>query len=79
VCDTAPRAVARAMHHVRDIAGIEHVALGSDFDGAVTTAFDVSETAVLVDALFAEGFTPDEVRRALGENTLALLAKLLPE
>ena len=79
VCDTAPRAVARAMRHVRDLAGIEHVALGSDFDGAVTTAFDVSETAVLVDALFAEGFTPDEVRLALGENTLALFAKVLPE
>ena len=79
VCDTTPRAVARAMRHVRDLAGIEHVALGSDFDGAVATAFDISETAVLVDALFAEGFTPDEVRLALGENTLALFAKLLPE
>jgi len=79
VCDTAPRAVARAMRHVRDLVGIEHVALGSDFDGAVTTSFDASETAVLVEALFAEGFTPDEVRLALGENTLALFAKLLPE
>jgi microsomal dipeptidase-like Zn-dependent dipeptidase len=79
VCDTAPRAVARAMRHVRDLVGIEHVAFGSDFDGAVTTAFDASENAVLVEALFAEGFTPDEVRLALGENTLALLAKLLPE
>jgi microsomal dipeptidase-like Zn-dependent dipeptidase len=79
VCSTSPRAVALAMRHVRDLVGIEHVALGSDFDGAVTTAFDVSETPVLVDALFAEGFTPDEVRLALGENTLALLAKQLPE
>ena len=79
VCGTAPRAVARAMAHVRDLVGIEHVALGSDFDGAVTTAFDASETPLLVDALFAEGFTPDEVRLALGENTLALLAKSLPE
>ena len=79
VCDTAPRAVARAMKHVRDLVGIEHVALGSDFDGAVTTAFDSSETAVLVEALSAEGFTSDEVRLALGENTLALFAQLLPE
>jgi membrane dipeptidase len=79
VCDTAPRAVARAMRHVRDLIGIEHVALGSDFDGAVATAFDASETAVLVEALFAESFTPDEVRLALGENALALFARLLPE
>jgi microsomal dipeptidase-like Zn-dependent dipeptidase len=79
VCDTAPRAVARAMRHVRDLVGIEHVALGSDFDGAVETAFDVSETAVLVDALLAEGFAQDEVALALGENTLALLARTLPQ
>jgi microsomal dipeptidase-like Zn-dependent dipeptidase len=79
VCDTTPRAVARAMRHVRDQIGIEHVALGSDFDGAVATAFDASESAVLVEALFAEGFTPDEVRLALGENALALFARLLPE
>jgi len=79
VCDTTPRAVARAMRHVRDLIGIEHVALGSDFDGAVATAFDASESAVLVEALFAEGFTPDEVRLALGENALALFARLLPE
>lgn len=79
VCETAPRAVARAMKHIRDLVGIEHVALGSDFDGAVTTSFDVSETALLVDALLAEGFAADEVRLALGENTLALFAKLLPE
>jgi microsomal dipeptidase-like Zn-dependent dipeptidase len=77
-CSTRPRAVARAMRHVRDLVGIAHVALGSDFDGAVVTSFDASENAVLVDALFAEGFTPDEVRRALGENALALLAQQLP-
>ena len=79
VCDTAPRAVARAMKHVRDLVGIEHVALGSDFDGAVRTAFDISETPLLVDALLAEGFSADEVRLALGENALALFAQLLPE
>jgi membrane dipeptidase len=79
VCGTSPRAVARAMRHVRDLVGIAHVAFGSDFDGAVATAFDSSENAVLVEALLAEGFTPDEVRLALGENALALLAKTLPE
>src|SRR3546814_9629720 len=36
VCAPTPQATARAMRHVRDLVGIEHVALGSDFDGAVT-------------------------------------------
>ncbi len=78
VCDTSPRAVARAMRHVRVLAGIEHVALGSDFDGAVTTSFDASQYAVLVEALLAEGFSAEEARLALGENALAFFAANLP-
>ena len=42
MCDTDPATVARAVKHVRDLVGIEYVALGSDFDGAVTTRFDAS-------------------------------------
>src|SRR3546814_3891383 len=36
VCDLSPASIARAMKHVRDLVGIEHVALGSDYDGATT-------------------------------------------
>jgi len=39
MCDTDPKTVAKAVRHIRDLVGIEHAALGSDFDGAVTTRF----------------------------------------
>jgi len=70
VCSTSPAAVARAIAHVRDLVGIAHVGLGSDFDGAVTTGFD---TGQLTQALLDRGFTADEIGRVMGGNVLRLL------
>jgi len=42
VCGGDARAVARAIGHAVRVAGADHVGLGSDFDGAVTTPFDAS-------------------------------------
>ncbi len=78
VCDTGPGAVAAAIAHVRDLVGIEHVALGSDFDGAVTTAFDTAGLVHVTQALADRGFTPDEIARVMGGNLLALLERQLP-
>lgn len=79
VCGTAPADIARAMAHVRRLAGARHVALGSDFDGAVTTAFDTTGLASLVDALLAEGFAPLDLDLALGANALRVLRATLPQ
>lgn len=73
ICDTSPRAAARAMRHVRDLVGIDHVALGSDYDGATTVRFDTGGLVQVTQALLDEGFTPDEVRAAMGENALRVL------
>jgi microsomal dipeptidase-like Zn-dependent dipeptidase len=78
VCGTSVAHVVRALRHVKDLAGAEHVALGSDFDGAVTTAFDTTRLAALVDGLLADGFREDEIRAAMGENALRVLARTLP-
>lgn len=74
VCDTDPRAAARAMKHVRDLVGIDHVALGSDYDGAVTVRFDTSQLEQVTQALMDEGFTPDEIRKVMGLNALRVLS-----
>ena len=74
VCETSPRAIARAMRHVRDLVGIESVALGSDFDGTVTTPFDTTGLAQITQALMDEGFSEDELRLAMGENAIRVLA-----
>ena len=79
ICSTDPRAAAKAMKHVRDLVGIQHVALGSDYDGATTVRFDTSQLAQVTQALMDEGFTPDEIRAVMGENALRVIrAGLVP-
>jgi len=79
ICDTSPRAAARAMKHVRDLVGIQHVALGSDYDGATTVRFDTSQLVQVTQALLDEGFTPDDIRAVMGGNALRVIrAGLVP-
>jgi len=73
ICDTSPRAAAKAMKHVRDLVGISHVALGSDYDGATTVRFDTSQLVQVTQALLDEGFTPDEIRAVMGGNALRVI------
>lgn len=75
ICDTSAEAVAKAIAHVRDLVGIEHVGLGSDFDGAVTTRWDTSQLSAITQALVNRGFTDDEIRAVMGGNVLRLLAQ----
>lgn len=79
VCDTSPKAIVAAMKHVRDLVGIEHVALGSDYDGATTVRFDTSQLVQVTQALMDAGFTPDEIRAVMGLNALRVIrAGLVP-
>ena len=73
VCSTTPQAVATAIVHVRDLVGIEHVGLGSDFDGSTTTGFDASQVAAVTQALLDAGFSEDDVRKVMGGNVLRVL------
>ena len=79
ICDTSPASIAKAMKHVRDLVGINHVALGSDYDGATTVRFDTSKLAQVTQALIDAGFSDDEVRAAMGGNAVRVLrAGLVP-
>ena len=79
LCDTRPRAAAKAMKHVRDLVGIQFVALGSDYDGATTVRFDTSQLVQVTQALMDEGFTAAEIRAVMGENALRVIrAGLVP-
>jgi microsomal dipeptidase-like Zn-dependent dipeptidase len=73
ICDTNPKSVAKAMKHVRDLVGIQHVALGSDYDGATTVRFDTSKLVQVTQALMDAGFTPDEIRAVMGGNAIRVL------
>ena len=73
VCDTSPKAIVAAMQHVRDLVGIQHVALGSDYDGATTVRFDTASLVQLTHALLNAGFTPEEIRAVMGGNALRVI------
>lgn len=78
-CDISPKGVADSIEYAVSIAGIDSVALGSDFDGSVTTAFDTSEYAVLTQELLNKGFTEDQIAAVMGENLINFLLENLPQ
>ena len=78
VCDTSAAGIVRAIRHVRDLVGIDHVGLGSDFDGAVETRFDTSRLDAITQGLIDAGFSDDEIRKVMGGNVLRVLAAVLP-
>ena len=73
VCKSDPRGIARAIRHAAGIAGVDHVALGSDYDGATSVAFDTSELIQITQALIDFQFTDDEIRAIMGGNALRVL------
>jgi membrane dipeptidase len=77
-CDDSPEGVAATLLAAIDLVGIDHVALGSDYDGTVTTTFDASEYAVLTDRLLAAGLSESEIRQVMGENTIRFFLENLP-
>lgn len=72
------RSIARSVAYAVQLAGVEHVALGSDFDGAVSVPFDASGLVLLTEALLAEGLDEATIRAVMGGNALRLLADTLP-
>jgi microsomal dipeptidase-like Zn-dependent dipeptidase len=77
-CGTDARSIARAIRYTANLAGVEHVGLGSDFDGAVTQPFDTSGLVQVTDALLAEGFTDEEIKMIMGGNVIRVLLENLP-
>lgn len=78
-CGTDARAIVKAMRYVSDRVGMEHVALGSDFDGAITAPFDTTGLVEITDAMLEAGYSEQEVRMIMGENAMKFLAANLPE
>jgi microsomal dipeptidase-like Zn-dependent dipeptidase len=78
VCGRDAAAIAKAIRHAANIMGVDHVALGSDYDGAIEAPFDTTGVVQITDALLREGFNEDEVRKIMGENVFRLLQTYLP-
>ena len=72
--------VAHHIDHVVELAGIDHVGLGSDFDGVGGTTptglRDVSFYPNLIRELLDSGYSEEEIRKICGENTLRVWAEV---
>ncbi|WP_237057025.1 dipeptidase [Microbulbifer sediminum] len=78
VCDPSPEHIVRTMRYAIDLLGVEHVALGSDYDGTVEVAFDAGELWVLTQEMLRQGFSEHEIRRVMGENLRDFFLAHLP-
>ncbi|HHI88933.1 MAG TPA: peptidase M19 [Hellea balneolensis] len=79
VCDPTPDGIARTIKAAAEKFGVDHIALGSDFDGTITSYFDTSELAVLTDALLKQGMSESDIRKVMGENEIAFYLANLPQ
>jgi membrane dipeptidase len=64
--------------HAVKVAGIDHVGLGSDFDGA-NMPFgmeDATKLPQITNALLEKGYSEGDVKKILGENTLRVMAEV---
>jgi len=68
--------VANHIEHIRQVAGIDHVGIGSDFDGIESTPVGLEDVSTFP-ALFAElsrrGWSDEDMRKLAGENLLRVL------
>jgi membrane dipeptidase len=67
------------IQHVIEVAGIEHVGIGSDFDGVPALPKqleDVSMYPVITQGLLDRGYTESEIRQVLGENVIRVFQEV---
>ena len=64
--------------HAVKVAGIDHVGLGSDFDGAVMPLGmeDASQLPKITDALLKKGYSDQDVTKILGGNILRVMEEV---
>ncbi|UPT76105.1 MAG: membrane dipeptidase [Elusimicrobiota bacterium] len=77
-CGKDAAAVARAIAHAVKVMGVRHVALGSDFDGAVGQPFDAAGFPLITEALMKEGLSAADIKLVMGGNALRFLSERLP-
>lgn len=78
ICDISPGGIVSAIRYAIDELGVDHVALGSDWDGTTTVSVDASEISILTETMLARGFTEQEIRKVMGDNLAEFLLQALP-
>lgn len=78
ICKSDVDTIAEAILYAVNLLGADHVALGSDFDGTVTTPLDASELPALTQALMDAGLDEANIQKVMGENAVQFFLDNLP-
>ena len=70
--------IIKHINHIKEVGGIDVIALGSDFDGIPTPKgmSDASKTILLKEALIKEGYTKEEIDKIFYKNFLRVFKKV---
>ncbi|MEO7275636.1 MAG: dipeptidase [Vicinamibacterales bacterium] len=71
--------VANHIDHIKQVAGIDHIGLGGDFDGITQVPLgmeDVSTYPVLTAELLRRGYSDQDLRKILGLNVLRVMRQV---
>lgn len=79
ICDITPNGIVAAIRYAIDLVGVDHIALGSDFDGTVDVSLDASELAVLTQTMLEHDFSEEEIRKVMGGNAQRFFLEWLPD
>jgi microsomal dipeptidase-like Zn-dependent dipeptidase len=74
VCNPSIPAIVKAIRYAVDQVGVAHVALGSDFNGATRTPFDVTGLPRVTEGLMAAGFSAGDIRANHGRQCAPAVA-----
>ena len=77
-CGSSIKSIVESIRCGINLVGINSIALGSDFDGAINSPIDVSDLPKITAALLKEDFTSEEIRKVMGENLIGFLKNQLP-
>jgi len=78
-CDISPKGVAKVIEYGVDLVGADHIALGSDYDGATTVSFDTSEIAILTQEMLDANMSEETIAKVMGGNVLRFMLANLPQ
>lgn len=71
--------IVKHIKYIRNVGGLDVIALGTDFDGIPSTLEikDASQIQILADGLLKNGFSYDEVEKIFYKNLMNLYKELL--
>ncbi|WND02523.1 membrane dipeptidase [Temperatibacter marinus] len=77
ICEANPIGIAKSILYGIDLVGIDHVALGSDWDGA-KAALASNEMNIITQTLMSAGLSNTDIMKVMGMNSLNFLMRSLP-